>query len=46
MSTQDCIISRVLTFPKEIPIIDDIETDLPKVIILNKQMYEGLWTYL
>ena len=46
MQTEDSIIARVLSFPKEIPIVEDIESGLPKIIILNKQVYEGLWTYL
>ena len=46
MATEDCLISRVLSFPREIPLHDDIDSGLPKIIILNKQVYEGLWTYL
>jgi hypothetical protein len=36
MQTEDCLISRVLSFPREIPLHDDIDSGLPKIIILNK----------
>ena len=47
MKAQDCITARIHTFPiPNIDKLDDIEVQIPKIIILNKQIYEILFTYL
>jgi len=47
MNAQDSIVVRIQTFP--IPNIDkleDISVNLPKLLLLNKQIYEVLFTLL
>jgi len=47
MGAQDAIQSRIIRFP--VPSVDkleDIEVQIPKIIILNKQIYEVMFTLL
>lgn len=47
MKAQDSISGRIQTFPiPNIDKLDDIEVTIPALIILNKQIYECLFTLL
>jgi hypothetical protein len=47
MKAQDSISSRIQTFPiPNVEKLDDIDMQIPKILILNKQIYEVLFSLL
>ena len=47
MTAQDSISSRIQTFPiPDVEKLEDIDMQIPKILILNKQIYEVLFSLL